>query len=147
MSDPSRVTRILVVDDSEEFREGIGSWISSQPRLVLAGTARDGRQALEAAERLRPDLVLMDAVMPGLDGFQATRLIKERPGAPPVVILTLHDSVAARQQAWAAGADDFLAKDQVTDELPALLRSLRGAGVKGSNPAAKDTTKTEERTT
>jgi len=114
--------RVLVVDDSSEFVAGVESWISAQPDLELVGTAFDGSEATEAVERLEPDLVLMDAVMPEVNGFQATRWIKEKPGAPRVVILTLHDSATAREQAEAAGADGFVAKHDLWNQLPRVIR-------------------------
>src|SRR5262245_34074174 len=105
MGTARRTVRILVVDDREGFLAGASVWVASQPGLVLAGAARSGAEALVLADDLRPDLVLMDAAMPGIDGFEATRRLKTREGAPRVVILTFHDTPTARREAWAAGAD------------------------------------------
>ena len=115
---------VLIVDDSEEFLLGACAWVTAQPDLRLAGTARSGAEALVAVERLRPDLVLMDVAMPGMDGLEATRRIKARPGAPLVVMLTFHASQVARQEAWAAGADGFVSKADVSDALHRVIGEL-----------------------
>ncbi len=118
--------RVLIVDDSDEFLAVARQWVLRQPQLALAGTARSGEEAVEVADRLRADLVLMDAVMPGIGGFEATRRIKCAGSAPWVVILSFHDSQAARHEAWAAGADGFVAKAELGRELlPLILRLVR----------------------
>lgn len=125
--------RVLVVDDSEEFREAAAAWISSQTSLELVGTARDGQEALDEVERTRPSLVLMDAFMPGMDGFEATRRIKSRPDAPFVVILSVHDGETMEREAWAAGADAFVAKSDFARAIPDRIRkarTVRGAEVR-----------------
>jgi CheY-like chemotaxis protein len=116
--------QVLVVDDSEEFLLGVCGWVTAQPGLRLAGTARSGDEALTAVERLHPDLVLMDVAMPGMDGLEATRRIKSRADAPLVVILTFHATQVARQEAWAAGADGFVAKADVSEELHRVIGEL-----------------------
>jgi chemotaxis response regulator CheB len=80
------MARVLVVDDSREFRKVVCDWIASQPGLELAGEVVDGSDAVAAVERERPDLVLMDAAMSDMTGFEATRRIKSVPDAPPVGI-------------------------------------------------------------
>lgn len=118
--------RTLVVDDSEEFLIVASRWVASQDRLQLAGTARSGREAIEAVDRLGPDLVLMDVAMPGMSGFEATRLLKKRDARPWIVILSFFDNHAARDEAWAAGADGFVAKADVGARLLPVIRSLFG---------------------
>ena len=118
------MARVLVVDDSKEFRAVMCDWIAMRPGLELVGEAADGTEAVDLVERLRPDLVLMDAIMHRMDGFEATRQIKSRPDPPQVVILTLHDSGATRPAAEAAGADGFVAKSDLTEALPRLLHEL-----------------------
>ena len=68
--------RVLLVDNSEAFLEGVKSWLALEPLLELVGTARTGQEAVDEVERLKPDLVLMDVGMPDLSGFEATRRIK-----------------------------------------------------------------------
>ena len=118
------MTRILVVDDSREFRKVVCVWIASQPDLELAGEASGGREAVATIERRRPDLVLMDAVMPDMNGFEATRRIKSGPDSPPVVVLSLYSTEALRRAAEAAGADGFVAKSELIQQLPQLLETL-----------------------
>jgi CheY-like chemotaxis protein len=88
------------------------------------GTAHSGSEAVAKVDELSPDLVLMDVTMPGMNGFEATRAIKAKPDAPIVVLLAFHDSETARHEAWAAGADDLMAKANVTEGLRALVRDL-----------------------
>lgn len=134
--------QVLVVDDSEEFLLGACAWVDAQPGLCLAGTARSGAEALVAVEALNPDVVLMDVAMPGMDGLEATRRIKSVADAPLVVMLTFHASQVARQEAWAAGADGFVSKSEVHDELrrviDRLLAARRGASNVRVNPEARE---------
>jgi len=95
--------------------------IESRRDLHLVGTARSGFSALEAAAELSPDLVIVEAVLPGMDGFRLTRALKARANAPLVVVVTFHASAAARDEAFAAGADGFLAKGDFSDEFDAML--------------------------
>ena len=117
-------TRVLLVDDNDSFLDGVAAWLAGEDGIEVVGTARSGRAAIEQVEKLAPDLVLTDGTMPEMDGFEATRRIKSRPGAPLVVLMTFHASEAARNEAWAAGADGFLAKADVTGSLLQLVRDL-----------------------
>ena len=112
---------VLVVDESEAFLSSARHWIESRRDVHLVGTARSGAAALDAAVELSPDLVIVEAVLPGIDGFRLTRALKSRARAPLVVIVTFHASAAARDEAFAAGADGFLAKGDFSDELDAIL--------------------------
>lgn len=116
--------RVVAIDDSEEFLAVLASLVCELPWMTLVGTARDGESGLEVVERLRPDLVLMDAVMPNVDGFAATRRIKSRPNAPKVVIVTFLEGDTARIEAKAAGADGCMTKSELADELVPQLSSL-----------------------
>jgi DNA-binding NarL/FixJ family response regulator len=82
------VTRVLVVDDSRTFAESVDRLLAEDPRIEVVGIAEDGDEAIGLAERLQPDLVLMDIEMPRLDGVAATRAIRERCPDARVVILT-----------------------------------------------------------
>ena len=118
--------RILVVDDSEEFLAAASAWIESDRSLRLVGTACDGEEAIAAAASTSPDLVLMDAFMPRMDGFEATRSLKSRPDAPLVIILSLSDGAEMEREARRAGADGFLAKFHFEARLVGLLHDLLG---------------------
>jgi len=117
-------TRVLLVDDNHDFLEGVSAWLTRDPAFELAGVARSGREALTQVERLDPDVVLMDVAMPDVNGFEATRRIKSKPGAPIVILLTFHESETARVEALAAGADGFVPKTKVTEDLMRVIRSL-----------------------
>ena len=116
--------RVLLVDDNDDFLDGLTAWLSGDPRLQLAGKAHSGRGAIKQVERLHPDLVLMDAAIPDMNGFEATRRIKTAPGSPQVVLLTFHESNAARLEAWAAGADGFVSKSEIAEKLMPVVRDL-----------------------
>jgi DNA-binding NarL/FixJ family response regulator len=118
---------VLVVDESEAFLAGIRHWIEARRDLRLVGTVRIASLALEAAADLGPDLVIVEATLPGIDGFRLTRALKARANAPLVVIVTFYASAAARGEALAAGADGFLAKGDFSDELDALLEAWKTA--------------------
>ena len=123
-------TRVLLVDDNPDFLEGVSAWLTRDPAFELAGVAGSGGEALTQVENLEPDVVLMDVAMPDVNGFEATRRIKSKPGAPLVILLTFHDSETARVEALAAGADGFVPKTKVTEDLMRVIRSLlaQGAG-------------------
>ena len=112
---------VLVVDESEAFLASTLHWIEARPDLRLVGTAGNGPDALAAVERLRPDLVIVEAVLAGIDGFRLARALKAREDAPLVLLVTFHASAAARDEAHAAGADAFLAKYDFSDEIEAIL--------------------------
>lgn len=131
MIDRIQRTGVLVVDDSDEFLAVACSWIESQPSLSLVGTARNGAEAQEAVARLAPDLVIIDAFMPVMDGFAATRAIKTRRASPWVVMVSVHEGSTMEHEAWAAGADAFVAKSNLADRMPAAIQSLRGGGAVG----------------
>lgn len=116
--------RVLLVDDNHDFLEGVSAWLTRDPAFELAGVARSGGEALTQVEHLDPDVVLMDVAMPDVNGFEATRRIKSNPGAPLVILLTFHDSETARAEAMAAGADGFVPKAKVTEDLMRVIRSL-----------------------
>lgn len=122
---PVRSFSVLVVDESEAFLASTRHWMQSRTDLHLVGTARSGWAALEAAAELCPDLVIVEAVLPGIDGFRVTRALKERANAPLVVIVTLYASAAARDEAFVAGADAFLAKGDFSDGLEAILETWK----------------------
>jgi len=101
-------TRVLIADDRPRSRSGLRAVLAVRPEIEIVGEAADGREAVRLVEEYRPDVVLMDAKMPVMDGVEATRLIKERWHKVRVVVLTIHAS--HRDDALAAGADAFLIK-------------------------------------
>ena len=121
-----RSIRVLVVDDAPAMREVLSAFVQASAELELVGCAHDGQEGVELEARLHPDLVLMDVQMPVLNGLDATRLIKQQPEAPLVVILSMDDRAANRAAARAVGADAFVGKEHLHTELRPLLRRLCG---------------------
>jgi len=115
--------RVLVVDDHAVVREGLRSFLDLQDGIEIAGEADDGREAVEAAERLQPDVVLMDLVMPGIDGVEATRRIARAAEGPRVVVLTSFADREHISEALDSGAVGYLLKDSDPDELISGVRA------------------------
>ena len=116
--------RVLVVDDQELVRAGFCVILENAEGIAVAGEAGDGAVAVAQAAALRPDVVLMDVRMPGMDGLEATRLITaEEPGAPRVVMLTTFDLDDYVYEALRAGASGFLLKDSPRSDLIAAVRA------------------------
>jgi DNA-binding NarL/FixJ family response regulator len=120
--------RVLVADDQQLIREGIASLLGIQPGIDVVGTARDGREAVEQALALQPDVILMDVRMPGCDGTQATARIRRELPACQVVMLTTFDDEEYVVQALRAGAAGYLLKDLPAAELAGAVR-LAHAGI------------------
>ena len=120
---------VLVVDDVELVRTGLRMILDAEPDLTVVGTASDGAEAVSEVRRLRPDVVLMDVRMPGVDGLAATRHILGTAGMPPckVIVLTTFDVDEHVYEALRAGASGFLLKDVTADHLAAAIR-LVGTG-------------------
>jgi DNA-binding NarL/FixJ family response regulator len=113
--------RVLIADDQELVRTGFKMILDEEPTLSIVGEARDGLEAVELAETLRPDVVLMDIRMPGIDGLEATRRILARPHEAPirVLVLTTFDLNEYVYEALRAGASGFLLKDVPAEQLMA----------------------------
>jgi DNA-binding NarL/FixJ family response regulator len=121
--------RVLIVDDHAMVRRGMRDFLDLHADLEVVGEAADGEAALEAAARLQPDVVVMDLVMPGLDGIAATTQLKARHPSVEIVAITSfieEDRIAA---AIEAGASGFLLKDAEADDLAGAIRSAHGGEV------------------
>ena len=116
--------RILIADDQELVRTGFRVVLDAEPDLEVVGEAGDGLAALDAAETLKPDVVLMDIRMPNLDGIEATRRIAAGDGSPRVLILTTFDLDDYVYEALRAGASGFLLKDVRAEELRQAIRMV-----------------------
>ena len=115
--------RVVVADDQEIVRSGFAALLATQPDLEVVGTAADGEEAVRVCKKERPDVVLMDVRMPGLDGIEATRqLAAEVDVGPRVLMLTTFDLDEYVYDALAAGASGFLLKDVTAERLFEAVR-------------------------
>ena len=116
------MTRLLIADDQALVRVGLRKILESEPEMTVVGEAGDGEDALAAARRLRPDVVLMDIRMPLLDGIEATRrIVRAQPGTR-VLILTTFGLDNYVYDALRAGASGFMLKDAPPEEIAAAVR-------------------------
>jgi two-component system, NarL family, nitrate/nitrite response regulator NarL len=123
-----RGIRTIVVDDSPNALRAMCSMVARQPDLSIVGSATNGREALELARSLRPDLVLLDLDMPVMDGIETASCLGREIPATRVVIVTIHDTPELRKLCHARGACGFIAKDALRDELPSVVLKLFGSG-------------------
>ena len=122
--------RVLLVDDHVVVRKGLRALLDREPGIEVAGEAEDGEQALRTAERLRPDVILMDLEMPGAGGIDATRRITETRPDAKIVVLTSHASDEDVFPALKAGALGYLLKHSAPEEvLQAIRQAYRGETV------------------
>ena len=119
MADPIRV---LIVDDHAVVREGLRSFLELQEGIEVAGEAADGAEAIDAAQRMRPDVILMDLVMPRLDGVDAMRELRHRLPETRVIVLTSFAEHERLLPAIQAGAAGFLLKNVEPQELARAVR-------------------------
>jgi DNA-binding NarL/FixJ family response regulator len=121
---PPRI-RVLIVDDHAMVRRGMRDFLDLHPDLEVVGEAADGRAALEATDTLRPDVVVMDLMLPVLDGIAATAQLKARHPTVEVVAITSFIEEERVTAAIEAGASGFLLKDAEADDLAAAIRAAR----------------------
>ena len=119
-----RPTRVLIVDDHGVVREGLRAYLELEPDIQVVGEAKDGLEAVRRAAELQPDVVLMDLVMPNMDGVDATSRIKQQQPATHVIILTSFLDDERVVPAIRAGATSYLLKDVAATD---LARAIRGA--------------------
>jgi len=120
--------RILLADDHVTVRQGLKMLIDSQDDMIVVSEASDGTAAIEQARTLRPDVVVMDISMPGMNGLVATRTLKQIQPDSVVVILTRHGDDAYLQELLRAGADGYVLKQSAASE---LLQAIRATAVRG----------------
>jgi DNA-binding NarL/FixJ family response regulator len=121
--------RVLVADDHPAFRAGLQLMLADAPDLEVVGLAENGDQAVELAEPLRPDVVVMDLRMPGLDGIGATRRLLELDPAVGVVVLTMFEDDDSVFAAMRAGARGYLLKGAEQDEILRAIRAVAAGEV------------------
>ncbi|MEW6217248.1 MAG: response regulator transcription factor [Candidatus Bipolaricaulota bacterium] len=126
MPDPIRV---LIADDHTIFRSGLKLLLSAEPDIEVVGEATDGGSALTMAEKVKPDVVLMDIGMPGVDGFQATRELRQRLPEISILVLTMHRSEEYSYQMLEMGASGHILKGADPSESINAVRAVARGGV------------------
>ena len=127
--------RVMIVDDHAVVRSGLNAFLLAYEDLQMAGFARTGEEAVEVCGSLKPDVILMDLLMSGIDGASATRLIRQKYPSTQVIILTSYKDEALVQKAIRAGAISYLLKDVQSDELADAIRKAH-AGTSILSPEA-----------
>ncbi len=120
--DSSQPIRILIVEDHTVVRDGLRALISAEHGMCVIGTAADGHGAVTQAEALQPDVILMDLILPRMDGVEATRLIRQKNPSARILILTSFGEDHTIFAAIKAGASGFLMKDSSSEELITAIR-------------------------
>ncbi|HYG59233.1 MAG TPA: response regulator transcription factor [Symbiobacteriaceae bacterium] len=128
--------RVLLVDDQRLMRDGMKTLLSLEPDLEVAGEAGNGAEGLRAAVALRPDVVLMDIRMPGMNGVEATREIRRALPATRVLVLTTFDDDDLVMDALLEGAAGYLTKDLPAEEIAEAIRKVQTGGVVMPPPIA-----------
>jgi DNA-binding NarL/FixJ family response regulator len=113
----ARSVRVLIADDEPPFVEMVEALLASDERIEVAGTARNGKEAVELALSLAPDVTLMDISMPSLDGIEAVRRIRAQSPTVRILMLTGSSIAADIDRSRQAGADGFLTKDRIAGHL------------------------------
>lgn len=130
--------RVLLVDDHALFREGLAMIISSQPDMIVVGEASDGLEGVIKAAELKPDLILMDVQMPGMNGMEATRRIKQKNPSATIVMLTVREDEENLFEAIKNGAQGYLLKKMHSAELITMARrALAGEAAISTQLAGK----------
>ena len=125
----ARIFRILIADDHAVVRQGLKLLINSQPDMTVVGEAADGAAVLEQAAAIKPDIVVMDLSMPGMNGLVATRALKEARPSVEVVALTRHDDETFLQEVLRAGASGYVLKQSNPVEFLQAIRAVAAGGV------------------
>jgi DNA-binding NarL/FixJ family response regulator len=138
-------TRTLLIGGHAALLDGIVDWVANDPQFEIVGRVHSGSAAIERIDALRAELVLINVSLPDMNGFEVVRRIKTRADSPLVVLLSFHDSQAARLEGWAAGADGFVPLSETTSVLTPLVGDLlrkrdSGVGKEGAVPPSKRVT-------
>jgi DNA-binding NarL/FixJ family response regulator len=120
--------RVLVVDDHAFIRRGVQTILHPFPEWELCGEADNGNDAIRLTQELKPEVIIMDLSMPGLNGIEATRAIRKTHPDVKIVLLTLHESAELVRSAFRAGATGYLLKTDAEQELVKALIVVTGEG-------------------
>jgi NarL family two-component system response regulator LiaR len=130
--------RVLVAEDHTPLRRGLATLLLAESDLQLVGEAQTGAEAIELCATARPDLVLLDLLMPDLDGVAATRAIRQRYPHIQVIVLTSCDEYDLIRRALAAGAEGYLLKNSSADDLVATIRLALGRQARRAPRSVED---------
>jgi DNA-binding NarL/FixJ family response regulator len=133
--------RVLIVDDHGMVRQGLRQLLQTTNDIEVIGLAADGREAMRFCAEHVPDVVLMDIMMPEMDGIAATRFILQLHSTIKVVLFSAHSDAETLQAAQDAGARGFLTKDVSPDEILNTVRAVFGTGSENINDSATSFTK------
>jgi DNA-binding NarL/FixJ family response regulator len=123
------VHRILIVDDYSPFRDCLRAFFTEDSQIEVIGEAENGREAIQATGKLKPDLVLIDVTMPVMNGIVATREIKRKYPEVRVLVMTMHKLPGYAKGSLSAGADGFILKDATREDYCIAIDSvMRGNG-------------------
>lgn len=122
----ARIVRVLLVDDRPQVRQDLRQLLMLTEAIEIAGEARDGEEAVRLNSELHPDVVIMDLEMPGMDGYEATRRIKQEMPDVRVIVLSIHAGPEERRRAQTAGADCFVVKGESYEVLVDAIREAGG---------------------
>jgi DNA-binding NarL/FixJ family response regulator len=120
--------RVMVVDDHAVIRRGVQGILQAFPEWEVCGEAENGQEGVKLAETLRPEVIIMDVSMPGLNGLEATRIIHHILPDTKILLLTLHSSMELVRSAFRAGARGYVLKSDAEHELVRALKVLVGDG-------------------
>jgi DNA-binding NarL/FixJ family response regulator len=120
--------KVIVVDDHAVIRRGVQGILSAFPEWELCGEAENGHEGVKLAETARPEIIIMDVSMPGLNGLEATRIIHNILPDTKILLLTLHSSTELVRSAFRAGARGYVLKSDAEHELVRALNVLAGDG-------------------
>jgi DNA-binding NarL/FixJ family response regulator len=120
--------RVLIVDDHAFVRRGVQHILDLLSEWELCGEAANGMDGVRMVDELRPDVVLMDVSMAGMDGIQATRKVRNTNSRIKIILITLHESVEVLRSGFRAGANGYLLKADAEEELIKALRIVVGGG-------------------
>ena len=123
-TNPTGTICTVLVDDSPGFLQALNRLLDRAPQIVVEATALTGPDALMVVEQSHPDLVLIDVALPGLNGIEVTRRLKQIANPPRIIVITISSDAAYATAAHQAGADGFLAKSACRTELIPLIQSL-----------------------
>ena len=120
---------VILVDDHDVVRTGLRSFLNTQEDIKVVAEARNGQEALSRAAEMKPDLVIMDITMPGMDGLEATRLLKIQNPECLVLALTVHEDKQYFMEMLSAGASGYITKQAAADDLVAAIRAVAAGQV------------------